>query len=39
MAAMLREDSSALLRSLCGYSDERIKGFIEQGLIVESHPS
>ncbi len=38
-AAMLGEDSSALLHALCGYSDERIKGLIEQGLIVESHPS
>jgi len=38
-AAMLGEQSSDLLRSLCGYSDEHIKGLIEQGLIVESHSS
>lgn len=37
-AEMLGQRTSEILRSLCGYSEERIKSLSEAGLIVENHP-
>jgi crotonobetainyl-CoA:carnitine CoA-transferase CaiB-like acyl-CoA transferase len=37
-AEMLGEHSSDVLRSVCGYSDEKIKTLTESGLVVENHP-
>jgi crotonobetainyl-CoA:carnitine CoA-transferase CaiB-like acyl-CoA transferase len=37
-AEMLGEHSGDVLRSVCGYSDEKIKTLTESGLVVENHP-
>lgn len=38
-AEMLGERSGEILRSVCGYSDDKIQSLIETGLVVENHPA
>jgi crotonobetainyl-CoA:carnitine CoA-transferase CaiB-like acyl-CoA transferase len=37
-AAALGQHTSEILRTICGYSDEKIESLKERGLIVETHP-
>ena len=35
----LGEHTGEILRSVCGYSDEKLRTLTESGLIVENHPA
>ncbi len=38
-AEALGEHTGEVLRSICGYTDDRIKSLSEQGFVVETHPA
>jgi len=38
-AEALGEHTGEVLRSICGYTDDRIQSLSEQGFVVETHPS
>lgn len=37
-AEMLGQQTGEVLRSVCGYAEDRIRALAEQGLIIENHP-
>ncbi|HXZ87866.1 MAG TPA: CoA transferase [Candidatus Binataceae bacterium] len=38
-AEMLGEHTGEVLRTVCGYAEDRIRALTEQGLIIETHPA
>jgi len=38
-AAFLGQHTGEILRSLCGYDDDKIKSLTERGLVLETHPA